>query len=64
MAKVMHNNKSNRSQYMWALSESSSPTTASLEYNTPKNHEADLKSSLIKIIEYFKEDINNSLKEI
>ena len=54
-----------RSQYMWASSEPSSPTTASPEYtNTPENQEADLKSYLIKIIESFKEDINNSLKEI
>ena len=50
---------------MWVSSEPSSPTTASPEYNnTPQNQEADLKSYLTKIIEYFKEDINNSLREI
>jgi hypothetical protein len=50
---------------MWASSESSSPTTASSEYtNTPVNQESALKSYLTKIIESFKEDINNSLKEI
>jgi hypothetical protein len=32
--------------------------------NTPENKEAHLKSNLMKIIESFKEDINNSLKEI
>ena len=30
----------------------------------PENQEADLKSYLMKIIEFFKGDINNSLKEI
>jgi hypothetical protein len=56
---------SNRSQYPWASSEPSSPTIASPEYNnTPKNQEADLKSYLMKIIESFREDINNSLNEI
>ena len=50
---------------MWVSSEPSSPTTASPEYNNiPENQEADLKSHLIKIIESFKEEINNSLKEI
>ena len=49
----------------WALSEPSSATTVRSEYtNTPENQEADLKSYLMKIIESFKEDINNSLKEI
>jgi hypothetical protein len=43
----------------------SSLNTESPEYtNTPKNQEADLKSYLMKIIESFKEDINNSLKEV
>ena len=56
---------SNRSQYIWASSEPSSPTTASPEYtNTSENQEADLKSYFMKIRESFKEDINNSLKEI
>ena len=40
-------------------------TTANPEYtNTPENQESVLKSYLMKIIESFKEDINNSLKEI
>jgi gas vesicle protein len=56
---------SNRSQYICASSEHSSPTTASSEYtNTPENQEVDLKFYLLRIIESFKEDINNSLKEI
>ena len=39
--------------------------TASTEYsNIPENQKADLKSYLMKTIESFKEDINNSLKEI
>jgi hypothetical protein len=55
---------SHRSQYTWASSEPSSPTTASPKYsNTPENPEADLKFYLMEIIESFNEDINNSLKE-
>ena len=53
---------SNRSQYTLALSELSSPTTASPGYtNTPEDQEADLKSYLIKI-ESFEENIYKSLK--
>jgi hypothetical protein len=44
MAKGNHKTISNRSQYMQASSEPSSPTTASPEYNnTTENHQADLK---------------------
>jgi hypothetical protein len=44
--------------------EPSSPTRASPEYpNTPENQGSDLKSHLMKIIENFKEDINNALKK-
>jgi flagellar motility protein MotE (MotC chaperone) len=40
-------------------------TTANPEYtNTPENQESVRKSCLMKIIESFKKDINNSLKEI
>jgi hypothetical protein len=54
-----------RSQYMWASSEPSSPTTASPEYtNRSENQEADLKSSLMNKIKSLKEYINNSQKEI
>ena len=46
-------------------SEPSSPTTASPgNPNTPEKQDSDLKSDLMKVIEAFKEDINNSLKEI
>jgi hypothetical protein len=55
---------SNRSQYTWVPSEPSSPTTAISKYtNILENQEADLKSYLMKIEEFFKGDINNSLKE-
>ena len=65
MAKHKHKTISNRNQNMWASSGHSSPTTTSPEYtNTLENQESVLKSYLMKIIESFKEDINNSLKEI
>jgi hypothetical protein len=65
MVRGKHKTVSNRSQYPWASSEHGSPTTASPEYtNTPENEEGDLKSYLVEIIESFKENINNSLKEI
>ena len=32
--------------------------------NTPEKQDSDLKSHLLKMIEDFKKDINNSLKEI
>ena len=49
---------------MWASSEPNSVTTASPEYiNTSENQEADLKPYLMKIMESFKVDINNSLKK-
>ena len=42
-----------------------SPITASHKYpNTLEKKDTDLKFHLMKIIETFKEDINNSLKEI
>jgi hypothetical protein len=63
MVKGKHKTISNRNQNTWASSEPSS-TTASPAYNTPENKESVLKSYLMKIIESFKEDINNSLKEI
>ena len=56
---------SNTRQNTGASLEPSSPTTASPEYNSkPKNQESVLICYLMKITEYFKEDINNSLKEI
>jgi hypothetical protein len=58
-------NISNRNQGYLALSEPSSPTTASSGYpNTPEKQDSDLKSHLMMImIEDFKKEINNSIKE-
>ena len=50
---------------MLALSENSSPTSASPGYpNTPEKQDSDLKSHLMMMIEDFKNDINKFLKEI
>ena len=58
-------NISNRNQGYLASSESPSSTTASPGYpNTPEKQDSDLKSHLMMVIENFKKDINNSLKEI
>ena len=44
-------------------SELSPPTTANPEYpNTPEKQDSDLSYQLMKMIDYFKKDINNSLK--
>ena len=59
MAKGKHKIISNRNQNTWTSSEPGSSTTASTEYtNTLENQEPVLKSYLMKIIEFFKEDIN------
>jgi hypothetical protein len=48
-----------------APSELSSSTTASSGYlNMPEKQDNTLKPHLMEMIEYFKEDIKNSLKEI
>ena len=58
-------NINNRNQGYLASSEPSSPTTRSPGYpNTPEKQDSNLTSHLMMIIEDFKEDINNSLKEI
>ena len=58
-------NISNGNQGYLALSENSSPTSASPGYpNTPEKQDSDLKSHIMMMIEDFKKDINNSLKEI
>ena len=65
MAKGKQKNLTNRNQDYLAPSEPSSPTTASPGYpNTPEKQDLDLKSHLMMLIEDFKKDINNSLKEI
>jgi hypothetical protein len=65
MAGGKHKNRSNRNQGYLASSEPNSPTIASPGYtSTPENHDTDLKSLLMMMMEDFKKDINNSLKEL
>jgi len=65
MARSKCKNISNRNQSYLASSELSSPTTASPGYpNTPGNQDLNLKANLMMMIEDFKKNINNSLKEI
>jgi hypothetical protein len=65
MAKGKHKNLTNRNQDYLASSEPSTSKTVSPVYpNTQKKQDSDLKSYLMMLVEYFKKDINNSLKEI
>jgi gas vesicle protein len=65
MVRCKCKNISNRIQGYLASSESSSPSTASPGYsNTQEKQDSDLKSHLMMMIKDFKEDINNSLKEL
>ena len=65
MTKGKRKNISNRNQGYLAFSKPSSPTTVNPEYpNTPGKQDSDLKSHLMMMIEDFRKDINNSLKEI
>ena len=65
MAGRKHKNISNRNKGYWASSELNSPTIASPGYTiTLEKQDSDLKSLFMMVIEYFKKDINNSLKEI
>ena len=65
MVKGKHKNLNNRNQGYMASSEPSSPTTASPGYpNTLEKQDLDLKSHLMMLMEDFKKEINNSLKEI
>jgi hypothetical protein len=58
-------NLSNRKHGYLPLSDPSSPITVSPGYsNTPEKQDSDLKSHLMMMIEDFKKDINNPLKEI
>ena len=60
-----HKNISNRNQGYLASSEPSSPIITSPGYTiTLEMKDSDLKSLLMMMIEDFKKDINNSLKEI
>jgi hypothetical protein len=65
MVKGKCKNLTNRNQDYSSSSEPSTPTSASFGYpNTPEKQDSDLKSYLMMLIEDFKKDINNSLKEI
>ena len=55
----------NRNQGYLTSSEPSSSTIVSLEYpNIPEKQYSDLKSHLMMMIEGFKKNLNNSIKEI
>ena len=57
--------RSNRNQGYLTSSEPNSPTIASPEYTiTLEKQDSDLNSLLMIMIENFKKDIHNSLKEI
>jgi hypothetical protein len=65
MEKGEHKNLTKRNKGYLASSELSSPTTVRPGYlNTLEKQDLDLKSNLVMLIEDFKKDINNSLKEI
>jgi DNA anti-recombination protein RmuC len=65
MVKGKCKNFTNRSQEHWASSEPSTPTITSPGYSkTPEKQDADLKPYLMMVVENFRKDINNSLKEI
>jgi hypothetical protein len=65
MAGGNHTNRSNRNQGYLATSEPNSPTIASPGYTiTSEKQDMDLKSLLMMMMEDFKKEINNSLKEI
>jgi hypothetical protein len=65
MAGHKHKNRSNRKQGYLASSETNSPTIASPGYSiTPEKQNMDLRSLLMMMMEDFKKEINNSLKEI
>ena len=65
MAGGKHKNRSNRNQGCLASSKPNSPTIVSPGYTiTPEKQNMDLKSLLMMMMENFKKDINNSLKEI
>jgi hypothetical protein len=65
MAKGKGKTTSNRNKCYLTTSKPSFLTTPSPGYpSTPRNQDSDLKFQLIIMIEDFKKDINNSLKEI
>ena len=65
MAGGKHKNRSNRNPGYMASPEQNSPTIASPGYTiTPEKKDMDLNSLLMMMMEDFKKEINNSLKEI
>ena len=65
MLRINQRNISKRNQDYLASSEPKAPIIASPGYpNTLEKEDSDLKSRLMMMIEYFKKDINNSLKEM
>ena len=65
MVRGKHKNILNRNKGYLASPEPRSPTTASPAYsNRLEKQDLDLKSLLMMVIEDFKKDINNFLKEI
>nr|AAQ96233.1 LRRGT00020 [Rattus norvegicus] len=64
MVRGKRRNPSNRNQDYKASSEPNSPTTANTEYpHTPEKQDLNLKSHLIMMLEDFKKDMKNSLRE-
>jgi DNA anti-recombination protein RmuC len=65
MAKVKRKNLINRNQDHWASSEPSTPTTVSAGCpNTSEKQDSDIKSYHMMLVEDYKKEINNSIKEI
>jgi hypothetical protein len=65
MAKGKHKSLTHKYQDYLASSEPSILTTVSPEYpNTQEKQDSDLKSHLMILVDDFKKDTNNSLKEI
>jgi gas vesicle protein len=65
MARGKHKNRSNRNQGYLASSEPNVPTIVSPGYTiTPEKQDIDLKSLLTMMMEDYRKEINNSLKEI
>jgi len=64
MARGKRRNPSNRNQDYMATTEPNSPTKANTEYpNTPEKQDLVSKSYLIMMLEDFKKDMKNSLRE-
>ena len=64
MARGKRRNPSNRNQDYMAPSEPNSPIKTNMEYpNTPEKQDLVSKSYLIMMLEDFKKDVKNSLRE-